>query len=88
MDAGIIENCGKYSRIAPAGCVCIACPFENIVSRISLKVKQLDVHCDTKTKDNVFVKVVTSGFIHWNKYFCKFYFLVFISYKIKYCTKS
>lgn len=33
------------------------CPFENMRSIVSLKINQLDIHCDTKTKDNVFVAV-------------------------------
>ena len=61
MNAGVIENCGKYSRIAPAGCICMQWPFESIVRTLSLKILQLNVICDTKTKDNVFVKAVVSG---------------------------
>jgi len=53
----VIESCGEYSRISPAGCVCIRCPCESIVGHMSLRVQQLNVMCDTKTKDNVFVKV-------------------------------
>jgi len=60
MNAGVIENCGKYSRIAPAGCICMQWPFESIVRTLSLKILQLNVICDTKTKDNVFVKAVVS----------------------------
>lgn len=53
----MIENCGSFSRLASAGCVCLLFPMENIQGVVSLKVRQLDVVCDTKTKDNVFVKV-------------------------------
>lgn len=60
MDAGIIENCGKFSKVVPAGCVCLMFPCENIVKDVSLRVQYLDVACDTKTKDNVFVKVVVA----------------------------
>lgn len=56
-DVAIIENCGSYSRIVPAGCTLITCPCESIVGYMSLRVQQLNVTCDTKTKDNVFVKV-------------------------------
>ena len=35
----------------------IACPIQNVTGRLSLKVQQLDVRCETKTKDNVFVDV-------------------------------
>ncbi len=64
MDAGIIENCGRYERIVPAGCYCLMCPLENLVSKVSLRIQYLDVSCDTKTKDNVFVKVVVAGKSH------------------------
>ena len=76
MEAGIIESFGKFSRVAGAGFTCIKYPIENIRARVSLKVSiyelknlflcllqthQLDVTCDTKTRDNVFVQVVVSG---------------------------
>jgi len=38
MDAGIIENCGKYSRVAGAGCTCLMWPCESVRSVVSLKV--------------------------------------------------
>lgn len=60
MDAGIIENCGRFERIVPAGFYCLMCPVENLVNKMSLRIQYLDVSCDTKTKDNVFVKVVVA----------------------------
>lgn len=51
-DVAIIENCGNYSRIVPAGCTMINCPCETIVGYMSLRVQQLSVTCDTKTKVN------------------------------------
>jgi len=60
MDAGIIESCGKFDRVVPAGCFCLLYPIENLVNKISLRIQYLDVACDTKTKDNVFVKVVVA----------------------------
>lgn len=60
MDAGIIENCGKYDRVAGAGFVLLKWPFECIKTTLSLKIRQLDVQCETKTKDNVFVHVAVS----------------------------
>lgn len=60
MNAGVIENCGKYSRIAPPGCHCIAFPFQTVTSRVSLKIRNLEVLCDTKSKDNVFVSVIVA----------------------------
>jgi len=60
MDAGIIENCGKFDRVVPAGCVFLMCPFETLTSSVSLRLRYLECVCDTKTKDNVFVKVVVA----------------------------
>lgn len=54
----VIERCGKFERIAHPGCNCIN-PFlcESSAGGLSLRVQQLDVRCETKTKDNVFVKM-------------------------------
>mmetsp|Transcript_708 Transcript_708/g.1526 ORF Transcript_708/g.1526 Transcript_708/m.1526 type:complete len:295 (+) Transcript_708:120-1004(+) len=60
MDAAVLENCGKYSRVAPAGCFCIMWPCEQIKARVPLRINYMEVSCDTKTKDNVFVKVVVA----------------------------
>ena len=51
---------GKFDRVVPAGCFCLLFPFETLTSKISLRIQYLDVVCDTKTKDNVFVKVVVA----------------------------
>ena len=56
----IVERCGKFQAIKGPGCQCILCPIDNIVGRVSLRVRQLDVNCETKTRDNVFVNVVIS----------------------------
>ena len=61
MDAGVVENCGKYSRILPPGLHCICFPVEAIAARVSLKIMHTEVSCDTKSKDNVFVTVVVAG---------------------------
>lgn len=59
-EVGLIERCGKFSRLAEPGCVFIACPFELISGRVSTRLQQLEVTCETKTKDNVFVTVKVS----------------------------
>jgi regulator of protease activity HflC (stomatin/prohibitin superfamily) len=61
MDAGVVESCGKYSRILPPGLHCICFPIEAIAANVSLKIKHTEVSCDTKSKDNVFVTVVVAG---------------------------
>lgn len=58
---GIVEKWGRFSHVAQAGAQCLN-PFvgECLAGRLSLRVQSLDVRCDTKTKDNVFVLVVCS----------------------------
>eukprot|EP00877_Chromochloris_zofingiensis_P007450 jgi/Chrzof1/2959/Cz12g06030.t1 len=57
----IVESFGKFSRIAYPGCNCLN-PLlgENAAGKLSLRVQQLDVRCETKTRDNVFVTLVVS----------------------------
>lgn len=59
-DVAIVENLGQYNRTASAGCNCLMCPMESIVGTLSLRIQQLNVQCDTKTKDNVFIKVAVA----------------------------
>ena len=56
----MVESMGRYSRVLPPGLSCIMFPIETVVSRISLKIQHLEIECDTKTKDNVFVQVVVA----------------------------
>ncbi len=54
-EIGIIERFGKFNRTAFPG-LRFKWPFiEKVVSRESLRVQQLDVPVQTKTKDNVFI---------------------------------
>jgi regulator of protease activity HflC (stomatin/prohibitin superfamily) len=59
-DVGIIERMGKFSRFAKPGLNFIVCPMEFVAGKVSLRVRQVDVRCETKTIDNVFVSVSTS----------------------------
>lgn len=59
-DVGVIEQCGKYNRLANPGLVFVFCPYEVVVGKISLRIQQLDATCETKTLDNVFVMVHVS----------------------------
>jgi regulator of protease activity HflC (stomatin/prohibitin superfamily) len=51
---------GQFSKVIPAGFYCICWPFEQLVKTVSLRVQYMDVSCETKTKDNVFVRVVVA----------------------------
>jgi len=56
----IIELFGKFSRTSQAG-LQIRIPFvEQIAGRVSLRIQQLDVIVETKTKDDVFVQLKIS----------------------------
>ncbi|XP_057776195.1 hypersensitive-induced response protein 2-like [Salvia miltiorrhiza] len=58
---GMKEQFGKYCEILEPGCHCVPwCFGYQLAGTLSLRVQQLDVRCETKTKDNVFVTVVAS----------------------------
>lgn len=58
--AAIIERFGKFNKVSRAGLNIKIPLIDQIAGRISLRVQQLDVRVETKTKDNVFVFVVVS----------------------------
>ncbi|CAM6095628.1 unnamed protein product [Calypogeia fissa] len=58
---GVKERFGKFQDVLEPGCHCVPwCVGIQVAGTLSLRVKQLDVRCETKTKDNVFVVVVAS----------------------------
>ncbi|KAK8949327.1 Hypersensitive-induced response protein 1 [Platanthera zijinensis] len=57
----IKESYGKFDEVLEPGLHCV--PWitgKKVSGYLSLRVQQLDIHCETKTKDNVFVMVVAS----------------------------
>ncbi|WP_341660919.1 SPFH domain-containing protein [Blattabacterium cuenoti] len=58
--AAILERMGKFHSIRYAGLNFKIPIMDNIIGKLTLKIQQLDVLVDTKTKDNVFVKVKIS----------------------------
>jgi len=57
----IKETFGKFNEVLEPGCHFLPwCIGQQIAGYLSLRVQQLDVRCETKTKDNVFVTVVAS----------------------------
>ncbi|KAG6753992.1 hypothetical protein POTOM_042000 [Populus tomentosa] len=57
----IKETFGKFEAVLDPGCHCL--PWflgSQLAGHLSLRLQQLDVRCETKTKDNVFVNVVAS----------------------------
>jgi regulator of protease activity HflC (stomatin/prohibitin superfamily) len=60
QSCAIIEQFGRYVRTAGPG-LNMKIPFiENVAQRVSLRVQQLLVEIETKTADNVFVKVLVA----------------------------
>mmetsp|Transcript_18945 Transcript_18945/g.23020 ORF Transcript_18945/g.23020 Transcript_18945/m.23020 type:complete len:264 (-) Transcript_18945:315-1106(-) len=59
-EVGVVERFGQYNRLASAGVTFLCWPIEQFVGKLSLRVQSLDVKCETKTLDNVFVDCVVS----------------------------
>jgi len=57
---GVVETLGQFTKLIAPGCTCICWPIANVVGTLSLRIQQLDVYCETKTKDNVFVQVAVA----------------------------
>lgn len=59
-EVGVVQRLGKFFRIAGAG-LNFKTPFiDSLTARLSLKIQQLTVQVETKTKDNVFVQIPVS----------------------------
>jgi regulator of protease activity HflC (stomatin/prohibitin superfamily) len=60
QSAAIVERFGKYVRTAKPGLNFKTPYIESVVQRVSLRVQQLLVEVETKTQDNVFVKLLVA----------------------------
>jgi len=58
--AAMVERFGRFQSIRSSGIHFKIPVFDRIAGRVNLKVQQLDVLIETKTKDNVFVKLRVS----------------------------
>ncbi|MCP3963073.1 MAG: SPFH domain-containing protein [bacterium] len=64
QSAAIVQKLGKFVRVAEAG-PHLKMPFVEVVAgKVNLRVQQLDVEVETKTRDNVFVKVLVAVQFH------------------------
>ena len=52
QEIGISENCGAFEEILGPGLHFGLWPIQRIATRLSLRVQQLDIVIETKTKDN------------------------------------
>ncbi|MGV3721338.1 MAG: SPFH domain-containing protein [Actinomycetota bacterium] len=55
--AAVVESWGRFERVQHAG-LFVVLPWQSIAGRISLKVQELQVNVETKTVDDVFVRVM------------------------------
>ncbi len=62
--AAIVQRFGKFVRVAGAGLNFKLPWVEQVAARVDLRVQQLDVKMETKTKDNVFVSIPVSVQYH------------------------
>ncbi|XP_042062736.1 hypersensitive-induced response protein 2-like [Salvia splendens] len=60
-NVAVKEQFGKFQEVLEPGCHCLPwCFGYQLAGTLSLRLQQLNVRCETKTKDNVFVNVVAS----------------------------
>ena len=60
QSAAIIERFGRYQSVRQSGLQLKIPVIDRVAGRLSLKIQQLDVIVETKTKDDVFVKLKVS----------------------------
>lgn len=63
-EAAVIQRMGKFQRVATAGMNFKLPWLDQIAGRVDLRVQQLALDVETKTKDNVFVKIPVSVQYH------------------------
>lgn len=60
QEVGVVEDLGQFKQLLSPGLHFLCWPLQTVVGRMSLRIQQLDVLCETKTKDNVFVQVAVA----------------------------
>ena len=56
----MVESCGKFSHIARPGLQTIIPCVQSVSGTISMRLQQMEVSCETKSKDNVFLSLKVS----------------------------
>ena len=56
QNIAVVQQCGNYSTLLQPGANFILCPLQEVAGTMSLRIQQMDVVCETKTRDNVFVQ--------------------------------
>jgi len=58
-DVAMVERCGKFDRKLGSGCSVVCCCLgDQVAGTVSCRLQQLDIECETKTHDNVFVTLM------------------------------
>ena len=57
---GVVERLGKFNKIMGPGLNFVIPILDRVAGRESIRIRQLDVPVETKTKDNVFVNLGVS----------------------------
>ena len=60
QSAAVVERFGKFPSVRHSGLQIKIPLVDNVTGRLSLRIQQLDVVVETKTKDDVFVKIKVS----------------------------
>ena len=60
QSAAVVERFGKFLSVRHSGLQIKIPLVDNVTGRLSLRIQQLDVVVETKTKDDVFVKIKVS----------------------------
>ncbi|HKL02847.1 MAG TPA: SPFH domain-containing protein, partial [Cryomorphaceae bacterium] len=58
--AAVVQRFGKFNSVRTAGLQLKIPLIDKIAGRINLRIRQLDVNVETKTKDDVFVRIKVS----------------------------
>lgn len=53
----IVQRFGKHLKISPPGLHFLLPVADAVIARLDLRIQELHVRCETKTKDNVFVQM-------------------------------
>ena len=56
----IVQRFGKHNAVAQAGLHFLMPGMDSVVARLDLRIQELQVRCETKTKDNVFVQMTVA----------------------------
>lgn len=56
-EIAVVEDLGQFKKLLPPGLGFILWPLQSVAGTLTLRIQQLEVFCETKTRDNVFVNV-------------------------------